>query len=140
MGDAGWFAPAGCPGNEGASTVCYTAPMTRFGPAQPDLFAPAAAPPAVPSRPPLEELAELLAYLRAAQDLPWPDAAATMVEEWRALSLARIAGPEGAILATAILQETERLLASAEQQALEAAMAARHSSFMPEAAASGAAR
>ena len=93
----------------------YTAPMTRFSLSQPDLFAPAAAPPAVPSRPPLDELAELLAYLRAARHLPWPDAAATMAEERRALGLARLAGPEGDRLAEAILQETERLLAATEQ-------------------------
>ena len=44
-------------------------------------------------------------------------AAATMAEERRALGLARLAGPEGEQLAAAILQETERLLTAAEQDA-----------------------
>ncbi len=91
--------------------------MRRFGPSQPDLFAPAAAPPVAPPSAPLDELAALLAQLRAAERLPWPDAAATMAEERRALGLARLAGAEGERLAAAILQETERLFAAAEQDA-----------------------
>ena len=89
--------------------------MLRFGPSQPDLFTPAVTPPAAPAREPMIELTELLAGLRAAKHLPWPDAAAAMAEERRALGLARLAGPEGVRLAAAILQETERLLAATEQ-------------------------
>jgi len=91
--------------------------MHRFGPSQPDLFAPTTTPSAVPPVEPLAELAALLAELRAAARLPWPDAAATMAEERRALGLARLAGAEGERLAAAILQETERLFAAAERDA-----------------------
>ena len=91
--------------------------MRRFAPSQDDLFASTATRVGVPTHAPLVELAELLGILRAAQRLPWPDAAATMAEERRALGLARLAGPEGERLAAAILQETERLLAAAEQAA-----------------------
>jgi hypothetical protein len=95
----------------------YTAAMRRFAPSRPDLFT-LATPPASPSgRPPLDELAYLLADLRAAERPPWPDAAAAMAEEHRALGLARLAGAEGEELAAAILEETERLLAAAEQGA-----------------------
>jgi hypothetical protein len=89
--------------------------MRRFAPSQSDLFASTATPATVPSRAPLAELAVLLGSLRAAERLPWLDAAATMAEERRALGLARLAGAEGERLAAAILQETERLLAAAEQ-------------------------
>ena len=85
--------------------------MRRFAPSQADLFAPAATAEVAPARAPLVELADLLATLRAADRLPWPDAAATMAEERRALGLARLAGAEGEKLAAAILEETERLLA-----------------------------
>ena len=46
--------------------------MSRFAPGQPDLIlAPATAPePSPPARPPLEELAEILSELRAAEQLP----------------------------------------------------------------------
>jgi hypothetical protein len=90
--------------------------MRRFAPDQTDLFAPATPPPssAPPARPPLEELAELLADLRVAESLPWPDLPAAMAAEYRVLGLARLAGEEGARLATAILDETERLFSAAE--------------------------
>ena len=92
--------------------------MIRFGLSQPDLFAPPAAPPAEPPRAPFDELTELLAILRAAARLPWPDAAATMMEERRVLGLARLAGAEGKRLADAILEETERLLTVSEQESM----------------------
>jgi hypothetical protein len=89
--------------------------MRRFAPSHSDLFAPTTTQAVAPTRAPLDELADLLGSLRAADRLPWPDAAATMAEERRALGLARLAGPEGEQLAAAILQETERLLAVAER-------------------------
>jgi hypothetical protein len=88
--------------------------MRRFVLHQPDLFAPTAPPAAAPPRAPLDELTAMLESLRAAERLPWPDAAATMAEERRVLGLARQAGPEGEGLAAAILRETERLFAAAE--------------------------
>jgi hypothetical protein len=91
--------------------------VSRFAPSQADLFASTPTPATVPTRAPVAELAELLGSLRAAERLPWPDAAATMAEERRALGLARLAGAEGERLAAAILQETERLLTAAEQDA-----------------------
>jgi len=103
------------PDDSGA--VRYTVGMRRFAPSQDDLFTATATPASMPSRAPLAELAELLRSLRAAERLPWPDAAATMAEERRALGLARLAGAEGERLASAILHETERLLAAAEQDA-----------------------
>jgi len=90
--------------------------MFRFGPGQPDLFAPAATP-APAERAPLDELAELLALLRAADRLPWPDLATAMAAEQRAYGLARTAGAEGARLAGAIMDETERLFSAAEHAA-----------------------
>nr|WP_294544050.1 hypothetical protein [uncultured Rhodopila sp.] len=81
---------------------------------QPDLFDEAAVQADSAERAPLVELADMLAMLRAADHLPWPDAAATMAEERRALGLARLAGPEGEALAAAILEETERLLAATD--------------------------
>jgi hypothetical protein len=89
--------------------------MHRFAPNQSDLFAPTVEASPEPARLPIAELTDLLTALRAAERLPWPDAAATMVEERRALGLGRLAGAEGASLAAAILQETERLLAATEQ-------------------------
>ena len=89
--------------------------MTRFVPFQTDLFvtcSPAAA--KAPAKEPLTELAEMLARLRQAERMPWPDAAGAMVEERRALGLAAMAGAEGGRLVTAILEETERLLSVAE--------------------------
>jgi hypothetical protein len=92
----------------------YSSVMSRFGPRQPDLFATARPAAAKPTRAPLDELTELLANVRAADRLPWPDAAAVMAEERRVLGLAQIAGPRGLELAAAILQETERLLVATE--------------------------
>jgi len=82
--------------------------------AQPDLFAPPPSPPPPPGPDPVAELTALLVLLRAAEHLPWPDAAATMAQEHRAIGLATIAGPEGAALAQAIMVETERLLAATD--------------------------
>lgn len=93
--------------------------MHQFAPSQTSLFAPVAEFPAASERPPLGELADLLRNLQSAERLPWPDAAATMAEEHRALGLARLAGDEGARLAAEILRETERLLAAAEQGAAD---------------------
>ena len=98
----------------------YTTGMRRFAPSQTDLFAPAAVPEVTPGRAPLVELADLLAELRAAERLPWPDAAAAMAEEHRALGLARLAGAEGERLAAAILEETERLFCAAERDDMHA--------------------
>lgn len=95
-------------------TVHYTTAMPRFAPALPDLFAPADPPPAPPPPDPIDELTAPLDMLRAAQHRPWPDATATMAEEHRALSLARMAGAEGEALAAAILEETERLLSATD--------------------------
>ena len=88
--------------------------MTRFGP-QRDLFAPDPQP--EPERDPLIELHALLARLRAAERMPWADAAGAMAEELRALGLARRAGAQGEALAASILAETERLLALADNHA-----------------------
>ena len=102
--------------------------MTRFAPGQADLFAPARpdlfagpVPPAPPERPPLEQLAEVLAFLRAAQRLPSPDVPTAMAEEQRVLGLARLAGADGERLATLIMDESERLFAAAEREAVQAA-------------------
>ena len=65
-----------------------------------------------PVRDPVCELVAMLADLRGAERMPWPDAAAAMAEERQALGLARLAGPEGAQLAAEILVETERLLST----------------------------
>lgn len=104
------------------SRVRYNAPMSRFAPIQPDLFAPAAVPPETPppGRPPLEELTALLADLRVADRLPWPDVSVAMVEEQRMLALARSAGTEGKALSVAIMDQIERLFAAAEQEAANA--------------------
>ena len=68
--------------------------MRRFAPSQTDLFAPAAAPQALPARAPLAELADLLASLRGTERLPWPDAAAAMAEgEFAPPSAASVAAP-----------------------------------------------
>ena len=105
--------------------------MRRFAPNQADLFAPAAIAEVVPTRAPLVELADLLATLRAAERLPWPDAAATMAEERRALGLARLAGAEGEKLAAAILEETERLLAAEDARACDSAISLAHPASAP---------
>jgi hypothetical protein len=95
----------------------YSAGMSRVAPSQPDLFAPAAASPAPPARPPLDELSDLLSLLRAADRLPWPDLSTAMAEEYRAIGLGRRAGPEGERLVSAIMDETERLFSEAEREA-----------------------
>ncbi len=106
----------------------YNAAMPRFALSQPDLFAPAAAPePPASVRPPLDELADLLAELRAAERLPWPDLSVAMAEEQRYLGLARRAGVEGQRLAAAIMDETERLFAADEQEAAD-----RYAPAMPQ--------
>lgn len=87
--------------------------MSRVAFSQTDLFAPTRPAEAVRIDP-LAELQGLLARVTRAETLPWPDAAATMAEERRALSLARMAGPEGERLAGAILEQTERLLAQTD--------------------------
>ncbi len=93
-----------------------------FAPAQPDLFA-RAQPDLFARRvpedagPPVDAVGELQALLdkvRGASVLPWVDAATAMVEEHRALWLARQAGEHGAELAAAIFVETERLFSLAE--------------------------
>src|SRR4051812_48571559 len=81
----------------------YPSGMPRV--AQPDLFAAPPGPPSPPEPDPILELPRPLARVRTAESLPWPDAAATMAEEHRALGLARIAGPEGERLAEAIMIE-----------------------------------
>lgn len=87
--------------------------MPRFAP-QPDLFAPSVAAPESPPTDPLDELRALLASLREADHMPWPDAAAAMAAELHVLGLARSAGAAGQELAASILQETERLLAATD--------------------------
>ena len=85
-----------------------------FAPAQPDLFAPPVREAAPPPVDPVSELRALLDKVQGASVLPWQDAAAAMVEEHRVLWLARQAGDEGAMLAAAIFEETERLFSAAE--------------------------
>jgi hypothetical protein len=51
---------------------CYNGAMPRFAPSQPDLFAQPAVEPTA-DRPSLEQLTELLAMLRPADRMPWPD-------------------------------------------------------------------
>ena len=95
--------------------------MRRFAPSQPDLFAPPPAPappPSPPERPPLDELNDLLALVRGAEKMPWPNLQETMAQEHRAMFLASKAGAEGAKLLTAIFNETERLFSAEEQAAL----------------------
>lgn len=108
----------------GAATS-YTVPMPRFVPSQSDLFAPVApteeAPQPGPA--PLVQLTALLAELRAADRLPWPDVTVAMAEERRMLNLARSAGTEGKVLSAAIMDEIERLFAAAEQEAANACTA-----------------
>lgn len=94
--------------------------MPRPAPLQPDLFAPAATtpePPAATTPAPLDELRALLARLRDARELPWPTLPAAMQQEYRVLHLGRLAGEEGARLAAAILDETERLFAATDTPA-----------------------
>ena len=101
----------------------YSRRMSRFGPSQPDLFGPRqpdlfAAPPPEPAPAdpdPLDELTMLLDMLRAADRLPWPHLTAAMEAEYRVLFLAKQAGAEGARLASAIMEQTERLFSAAER-------------------------
>ncbi len=86
-----------------------------FGPRQPDMFAAPPAEPAPPGPDPLDELTALLDTLRAADRLPWPHLTAVMEAEYRVLFLARQAGEEGARLASAIMEQTERLFSAAER-------------------------
>jgi hypothetical protein len=97
----------------------YPPPMPRPTPQQPDLFTPAppAPAPAVPEPAPLDELRALLAQLRGATELPWPTLPAAIQQEYRVLHLGRLAGEEGARLAAAILDETERLFAATDAPA-----------------------
>jgi hypothetical protein len=96
--------------------------MSRVAPAQPDLFAPAQTDLFVPPKPqagappldPVSELRALLDKVQGASVLPWQDAAAAMVEEHRVLWLAGQSGEEGAGLAAAIFEETERLFSATE--------------------------
>ncbi len=92
--------------------------MSRVAPRQPDLFAPPepAPTPEPPRRPPLEELQETLALVRAADRMPWRTLPACMEQEYRVMALAREAGPEGAALMSAIFAETERLFTAAERE------------------------
>ncbi len=86
--------------------------MTRFHASQPDLFTPPPAPTKPAARTdPLAELTALLAKARAADRPYWPDLTAAMEEEYLALHLGRLAGPEGKALASAFSDEAERLLA-----------------------------
>jgi transposase len=59
-------------------------------------------------------LRALLDKVQTASVLPWQDAASAMVEEHRALWLAKQTGDEGAKLAAAIFEQTERLFSAAE--------------------------
>ena len=99
--------------------------MSRVAPGQPDLFAPAHPAPAASERPPLEELTESLAMLRAADWLPWPDQNTAMAGEYRAIGVGRRAGAEGERLVSAIMDETERLF-SAEEQGITTRDSAQH--------------
>jgi len=66
----------------------------------------------------------MLAWTRAADRLPWPDLTAAVDWEYRALFLARQGGPEGQRLASAIMDEIERLFAAQEREQLEGARSA----------------
>jgi hypothetical protein len=96
--------------------------MSRFAARQSDLFAPTPARPAQePVSPPLDpigELTQMLALTRAADRLPWPDLTSAVEWEYRVLFLARQSGADGERLASAILDETERLFAAREQEQL----------------------
>ncbi len=64
--------------------------------------------------------ADILAELRTAEHLPWPDLTLAMAAEQHVPRLARIAGAEGRSLAATIMDETERLFAADEQAAVRA--------------------
>ena len=84
--------------------------MSQFGPQQ-DLFAPPPETAHPPPGNPVAELNAMLLRLRAAEQMPWPDAASAMAEELHAIGLGRQAGDAGKALVAAILDQTERLLA-----------------------------
>jgi hypothetical protein len=63
----------------------------------------------------------MLAFAKAADRLPWPDLSSAMDWEYRALFLARQGSAEGQRLASAIMDETERLFAAQEREQLEGA-------------------
>jgi hypothetical protein len=90
--------------------------MSRFAPSQTDLFARATAPEPAPSPPidPIAELNAMLVRLRATDVMPWPTISAAMQEEYRALWLAKQAGPAGAKLAASVTDEFERLMATTD--------------------------
>ena len=68
--------------------------------------------------------------LRGAQRLPWPDTPAAMPGGAWFLGLDRLAGAEGEKLAAAILDETERLFAAAEQDATPASASPQFDRFL----------
>ena len=96
-----------------------------FAVPQPDLFgstaatseSPAPAPPLDPPLDPVAELTAILARLRATDGVPYPTVSAAVAEEYHVLALAREAGPEGARLAAAIIDESERRYDEAEAAA-----------------------
>jgi hypothetical protein len=99
--------------------------MSRFAAQQSDLFAPVPGQSGAEPRQdnlagPIAELNEMLALVRAADRLPWPDLPAAMAWEYRALFLARQGCTEGHRLASSIMDETERLFAAQEREQLEA--------------------
>jgi hypothetical protein len=57
------------------------------------------------------ELNAMLVRLRAADVMPWPTISAAMQEEYRALWLAKQAGPAATGLAAEVANEFERLMA-----------------------------
>ena len=93
--------------------------MIRFAPGQRDLFAPPPPPPAAPETTPLEQLTALLAILKPATRMPWPDLMTAMEAERHAFWLASQSGEEGQKLVSAIMDETERLFYTAEQAGLD---------------------
>jgi hypothetical protein len=103
----------------------YNLPMPRWAAQQSGLFAPAPAPsvqaPAPPSVDPIVELHQMLALVRAAERLPRPDLPAAMEWEYRVLFLAGQCDAEGQRLASAIMDETERLFAAQEREQLSPA-------------------
>jgi hypothetical protein len=96
--------------------------MSRFAAQQSDLFASAPAQPAAASVPPaidpIVELEQMFDLARSAEQLPWPDLPTAMEWEYRVLFLARQSGAEGQRLASAIMDETERLFAAQEREQL----------------------
>jgi hypothetical protein len=62
----------------------------------------------------------MLAMVRGADRLPWPDLSTAMAEEYRAIGLGRRAGAEGERLVAAIMDETERLFSAEERRSMPA--------------------